>query len=968
MMMFKAKALIVLLLLVGQFNAGIAAELPLSDVQLHFKRFSLNEGLPSAYINTLTQTQEGYIWIGSKSGLSRFDGYDFLNFRLTDELEGTGISNDVTAVLPDDNHSLWVGTDSGLHHFDINQQHFTSVPFPAEQDHTVLTLYLDETDRLWVGTDRGLYYLNTNSQPFSLSAQESVRQSIKFLAHSEGKLWIGSKSGLFVKDNRSNDIRTIVLKEAPDFDVRYERIFDAVIDKNRLYLATDGDGLLIVDTTTEKLLSQYLNDQPFIQSNRIWSIKKQGEWLWLGYFYDGLTAWQPHNNEHFHSRYHAQITYSIPFDNISQLFFDKQGLLWVGTTNGLAVGDTGNRHVIHLGEFQGISDKHLWSALFSNNGIWFGSENGLNYYDIKAHMLHTYQGGNKPEQMPRTILWSLADAGTQLYIGSNQGLLRFDKQSTAVSHVGVPDAELEYAPVYTIKRFADDLLVAFDQGGLARWDLGQQKYRRYMANAADEYITSIIEYNDGYVAGSRRGLYQINRDLTKSEPVNLQNTSLSLQQLHITSIAEHQGTLWLATMNQGIIAITYQSESWQLLHHITTEQGLEENQIRALVISDSGELWIATATQIMQLDTHTVQLKHFSHLTHWLNMEYHANAMALSENGSIAFGGNQGILVFNPAHLPAQSFRPPLNLTAYQVMDETYHQSTDHLELKPEQSYMAFTLAALNFLSPESMKYQYRLMPLHQNWQTMSSRQLSLSQLPYDSYVLEIRSAANTSQWNGTVLRLPIDVHPPWWWSPRMRTVYGILAFISLVVGLYYVHRRLLSLRFFARHDSLTKLPNRHYFQQVLKQRLLQACRQQSPLALVYMDLNAFKQANDQYGHQAGDSMLVHFSDTVQQAIRHTDFLSRLGGDEFVLILDQVEQRQAIIQLIERIHQSLQRGIKWQQQHLTVEASFGISLFEPSAPISADELIRQADKAMYNCKQKQLAYCFYDHTGGTKAC
>ncbi|ALS98818.1 GGDEF domain-containing protein [Lacimicrobium alkaliphilum] len=526
----------------------------------------------------------------------------------------------------------------------------------------------------------------------------------------------------------------------------------------------------------------------------------------------------------------------------------------------------------------------------------------------------------------------------------------------------MPDTDLEYAPVYSIKRFEKDLLVAFDEGGLARWDLEQEQYSRFMANAADEYITSIVEYDGGYVAGSRRGLYQIDRNLTKSEPLKLQNTNLSVQQLHITSIAEHQGTLWLATMNQGIVAIAYQDESWQLLHHITKKQGLEENQIRSLVINDSGVLWIATATQLMQLDINTLQLKHLSHLTHWLNMEYHANAMALSEDGSIAFGGNQGILVFNPGRLPVQSFNPPLNLTAYQVMDETYHQTTDQLELKPGQSYIAFTLAALNFLSPESMKYQYRLKPLHENWQTMSSRQLSLSQLPYDSYLLEIRAAANTSQWDGTVFRLPIEVTPPWWWSPLMQSVYGVLALIALVLGLYYVHRRLLSLRFFARHDSLTQLPNRHYFQQILKQRMLQACRQKSPLALVYMDLNAFKQANDQFGHQAGDRMLIHFSETVQQAIRHTDFLSRLGGDEFVLILDQVEQRQAIVQLIERIHQSLQQGINWQQQHLKVEASFGISLFEPSAPVSAEELIRRADKAMYNCKQKQLAYCFYQHT------
>lgn len=238
--------------------------------------------------------------------------------------------------------------------------------------------------------------------------------------------------------------------------------------------------------------------------------------------------------------------------------------------------------------------------------------------------------------------------GSYLMLGSNQGLLRFDKKSHAVRAVQVPDRSLSRAPVYTISKHQNSLLVAFDRGELATWDISKQEYNSYLQSAAEDYITDIAVYNGSYIAGSRRGLYQIDHGLNHSSPVKPVNSSLSLAQLHITSITELNQVLWVATMNQGILGIVKQDNSWHLRHHLTTENGLQENQIRALEKGSADNLWVATATEIMQLNPRTMQIKHFSHLTHWLNMEYHANAAASSEEGAIAFGGNQGVLIFNP--------------------------------------------------------------------------------------------------------------------------------------------------------------------------------------------------------------------------------------------------------------------------------------------------------------------------------
>ncbi|WP_088329027.1 ligand-binding sensor domain-containing diguanylate cyclase [Lacimicrobium sp. SS2-24] len=953
------------LLLLTFFNQAMAEEFVQPDVQLHFKRFSLDQGLPSAYINSLTQTDDGYIWIGSRSGLSRFDGYTFVNYKLTSELEHAGISNDVIEVVATSNTQLWVGTDNGLYRFDVREERFIPIPFDDNERHTILSINVYSDNQLWVGTDRGLYVVDSQSISPTAAAISALQASVKFVIPHQNKLWIGTKSGLYVMPLQGETaltkgpVRKIPLVEDSNFDVRNARLFDALLDDNQLYLATDGDGLLVVDTATETITSQYLSDQPFIQSNSIWSVKKQGDWLWLGYFYDGLSAWQPHLSQHFHSAYDAQITYSIPFNNISELLFDRQGLLWVATTNGLAVGDVSNRHVLHLGEYQGITNKHLWSTLFSKDGLWFGSESGLNYYDRKEKRLITYPPSRQKEQLPKSIIWSIADAGSELILGSNRGLLRFNKKSRRVTPVPPPNPSLQDAPIYSLKAMGVNLLVAFDNGDLASWDSKERRYTHYLKDAAADYITTMVDSEQGYIAGSRSGLYQINHMLNKSSPIVLVNTELAIDKLHITSLVQHQQVIWVATMNQGVLAITFKDNSWHLVYHLTEKNGLQENQVRSLALSQHNALWIAGTTQIMQLDLNTLKVIHFSHLTHWLNMEYHANTVAVSEDGAIAFGGNQGLLMFNPNDLQASALTPTLNLAAYQVMDTTYHQHTDTLTLLPGENYVAFTLAALNYLSPQSMHYQYRLPPLNTTWQNMSSRQLSLSQLPYGTYQLEVRATHNASEWQAPPLTLNIEVQAPWWWSAMAQIVYLIVAVAVLLWLLYYVHRRLLSLRFFARHDSLTGLPNRLYFEQELRQRIAQAKRQQTSLALVYIDLNGFKQTNDEYGHQAGDLILTHFSKTVQQAIRQADFFSRLGGDEFVLMLDQIDRRQTIIQLIERIHTLLEKGVKWQGHSLDIKASFGIATYNPANPVENDELIRRADKAMYECKQKGLAYCFY---------
>lgn len=161
-----------------------------------------------------------------------------------------------------------------------------------------------------------------------------------------------------------------------------------------------------------------------------------------------------------------------------------------------------------------------------------------------------------------------------------------------------------------------------------------------------------------------------------------------------------------------------------------------------------------------------------------------------------------------------------------------------------------------------------------------------------------------------------------------------------------------------ARHDPLTGLANRAYFQEVAKRVLLRAQRKNLKAALLYFDLNEFKKINDTYGHLAGDNLLQQVSERLLHVVRETDFLARIGGDEFVIITDTIADKREVYPLVKRIKTQFDSAFDIGPHQLTMSSSIGIA-FYPEAD-NLDLLIKQADCAMYEAKANpDSSTCFF---------
>lgn len=167
------------------------------------------------------------------------------------------------------------------------------------------------------------------------------------------------------------------------------------------------------------------------------------------------------------------------------------------------------------------------------------------------------------------------------------------------------------------------------------------------------------------------------------------------------------------------------------------------------------------------------------------------------------------------------------------------------------------------------------------------------------------------------------------------------------------LNQRLLVL---ASTDALTGLANRSAIYQQLQQASARMQRYQSKMALFFIDLDGFKQVNDDFGHHAGDSVLQEVSRRMQLCCRQSDLAGRLGGDEFLLICEDIGLPQQLAELQQRLQETLNQPYYYEQQALSVTASIGVLYTD--GQLSADAMLENADKAMYQEKQRKQAALF----------
>lgn len=195
-----------------------------------------------------------------------------------------------------------------------------------------------------------------------------------------------------------------------------------------------------------------------------------------------------------------------------------------------------------------------------------------------------------------------------------------------------------------------------------------------------------------------------------------------------------------------------------------------------------------------------------------------------------------------------------------------------------------------------------------------------------------------------------------------------VMALGGLFVASALTERRYSEMRLdmLANHDPLTGLPNRSYFQDFLSHTLARAQREQMQVSLLFIDLDRFKQINDTQGHEVGDQVLRIVAGRLDEQLRADDFVARLGGDEFAVVLTHPATSRAASRVANKLIRALSESFKINQRRYAIGASIGISVY-PDDAADANTLLRQADLAMYQAKQRRSGFEYYSGEMNTRA-
>lgn len=195
--------------------------------------------------------------------------------------------------------------------------------------------------------------------------------------------------------------------------------------------------------------------------------------------------------------------------------------------------------------------------------------------------------------------------------------------------------------------------------------------------------------------------------------------------------------------------------------------------------------------------------------------------------------------------------------------------------------------------------------------------------------------------------RVLLEIKVPLRDKSNEQEITGLLGIATDITALKNYEREL---TLFAHYDALTHLPNRVLLGNRLNQAMVQSLQQRAIMAVVYLDLDGFKTINDRYGHAVGDELLVKLTKRMKQTLRQGDTLSRLGGDEFVAVLLDVGDIDDTAPLLKRLLAAAGRPLTIDGHTMQVSASLGVTFYPQVAELEADQLLRQADQAMYQAK------------------
>ncbi|MBX2913640.1 MAG: hypothetical protein KF856_00075 [Cyclobacteriaceae bacterium] len=760
--------------------------------QFKFEALLDDRGAPIRSVTCLLKDNTGFLWIGTQTGLIRYDGNMFLQFH---HMAGDSLSlpsSFITSLAEDEQGRLWVGTQAGLCYRD----HLTGVFVTVFRKHKVtsnpsVSSILAVTNGIWFGTYDGLsfYDFQTNqittfplpaSNPLGRmsKAMPQVRAIAKILSGVSNTLWVATGSGLHQFDILKQEWRyELPAQPSLNDSIASALLQHIYLDQETIWAGSWGKGLMQFQTDG-KLYNHY----SFSNSNLPEGTKNiarhctkftyQGiSGILVGTYDAGLMFFNP--QEKSFTNIPLDGTQVVPVEDV---LWDKQGILWVASPHGLYKADPFAQRFawyafeekLFFNNFRSVTtfcqaDSSSVLIVVRSNGLYLFNKTTNQIQPLDSRIYHKLENITaihnlsngwfflagrkmsgwwhmptdrfKPLPEVQRALAIIPDSDNNLLIPSFNKLVEVNLQ-TQLSRTIINTNDSTQATAFYDAIYTDDstLLVASSKG---LWKVNTIKHRANYVKDSPHIVNALARQGKRIFVGTHEGLFEWVGNKLIPIPVNG-----SLPFTIVAKILVQGDYLWLTT-NNGVVRFTTADGSTT---HFTNEDGLQNN--------------FTSSYSIYKLN-----------------------------NGHLLLGQTGGFFVINPDNLTLNRAVPKPVLTHVEVAGKvSYLHPNQKLALAYNQNQISFAFAALNFAQPQRNQYAHRLIGVSSEWNRGNTA--TYAGMNGGNYILEIKASNNDGLWS-EVVQFPILIRKPFW----KQTWFITLVIVVTLLCMYLLYRYQLAKR-----------------------------------------------------------------------------------------------------------------------------------------------------------------------------
>ncbi|MCP4309704.1 MAG: hypothetical protein GY790_00445, partial [Bacteroidetes bacterium] len=782
-------------------------------VVTEFEHLTLEDGLPNLRVEAIEQDYLGYMWIGSKRGLCRYNGYDFEVYK-SSAFDTTSLRyHQITCLFEDREHELWIGTWSGgLHRYNRDRDNIQRIPFSQDN---ITGISQDSTGYIWIGTEEGLYRYDKQNEharayPFQ-SPDRTIVRGVLNIVQNSGETFVNiDQVGIFKFHAQKDDfIPVLLLEDCKSHGIR--EITEVVPYNNHTYWLGTDQGLFRFSTGKEGSLERILDkNQVGIHQNITFIINESYNHIWIGA--NGLYRYDIVENTISHFQHNRNEDYSLSNDYVTCGYTDIHGNIWFGTyASGINIImnssadfhknsainqklDLLSRNVTAIEEDR---DKNLWIGTWDKGVIVFNEqqeqiENIGKIYPALESL---------PEYNVSTIFKGPADC---IWIGSSSGILAQIDIINRQNHLftlPVPNGILPRSmDITSLIAESDSLLwIGSASGGIFLLNLHTKDFIQFEDQKlmVDKNIRDIELDGEGniWIGTYGHGLFRMdsNRKIKPhifKEIVDPGTRPLSI----ITIFLDQHENLWFGTEFHGLIKLSPEDQT--TIFPISGD--LNNNEITSILEDRMGKLWLATSDGLLRFEESTSKVSYYYWRDGLVADEFNYSASFQNENDVIYLGGTNGLVYFHPGSIQDNYHVPPVYIESFSIGNREVHVSdpdspltqpinqTEKITLKFSQNEIGFEFVALNYLLPGKNQYKYLLEGFDESgWNELGTRRrISFTNLDYGNYTLRVLGSNNDEVWNEEGATLDIRILPPPW-----RMWWAYLAYsILMIVAVYLVY------------------------------------------------------------------------------------------------------------------------------------------------------------------------------------